>query len=117
MVSLARGAASPFKMLLFTRRRANQLTIGKKFLSREAASAAQNAVAALNYRNGYYQVGERKRTSAWRTPFSKNLDTLLFMVVMGAFVVSVHIVFHVFYHGIKLGLLFVSEHFTHFCVD
>jgi hypothetical protein len=41
MVSLARGAASPFKMRGFAERRANQLTIGKKFLSREAASAAR----------------------------------------------------------------------------
>jgi hypothetical protein len=41
MVSLARGAASYFKMLFFRRRRANQLTMARKFTGREAASAAQ----------------------------------------------------------------------------
>jgi hypothetical protein len=47
MVSLARGAASPLKMLFFTRRRANQLTMARKFTGREAASARNFWAAAL----------------------------------------------------------------------
>jgi hypothetical protein len=41
MVSLARGAASYFEMRVFAGGRADQLSIGKKFASREAASAAR----------------------------------------------------------------------------
>lgn len=44
-------------------------------------------------------------------------SSFLFMVVIGALVVSMHIVFHVFYHGIELGFLLVSQHFTHFGMD
>ena len=49
-VSLARGAASPFEMLVFAQRRANQLTNREK--GREAASAAWDLVvraAALHH--------------------------------------------------------------------
>jgi len=42
MVSLARGAASSFEMLLFVQRRAGQLTMARKIFGREAASAARN---------------------------------------------------------------------------
>jgi len=41
MVSLARGAASSFEMLLFAERRANQLTIERKDSVREADSATR----------------------------------------------------------------------------
>jgi len=41
MVSLARGAASSFKMRGFAERRASQLTMARKFTGREAASAAR----------------------------------------------------------------------------
>jgi hypothetical protein len=46
MVSLARGAASYFKMLFFRRRRANQLTMARKFTGREAASAVQEVTGS-----------------------------------------------------------------------
>jgi hypothetical protein len=39
-VSLARGAASPFEMRIFQRRRADQLTMPKKIMGREPAASA-----------------------------------------------------------------------------
>ena len=40
------------------------------------------------------------------------------VVVVRTFAVrSIHIVFHVFYHGIELGFLFIRQDFTHFCVE
>jgi hypothetical protein len=39
-VSLARGAASPFEMRVIPQRRADQLTMHKKIMGREAAASA-----------------------------------------------------------------------------
>jgi hypothetical protein len=39
-ISLARGAASPFEMRIFQRRRADQLTMPKKIIGREPAASA-----------------------------------------------------------------------------
>lgn len=43
----------------------------------------------------------------------------LFMVVVviGAFVVSVHVIFHVFHHGVEFRLLLVGQNVTHFGMD
>jgi hypothetical protein len=123
MVSLARGAASPLKMLFFTRRRANQLTMARKFTGREAASARNFWAAALlqfilgrvnNKRNKKGVRGDER-------PLAKMSRTLLMVVVViviRAFAVhSIHVTFHVFYHGIELGFLFVGQHFAHFRMD
>jgi hypothetical protein len=56
MVSLARGAASYFEMLVFAERRADQLTIGKKFANREVASATQEFKAATLHR--HFSIGQ-----------------------------------------------------------
>jgi hypothetical protein len=39
-ISFARGAASPFEMRIFQRRRADQLTMPKKIMGREPAASA-----------------------------------------------------------------------------
>src|SRR5690349_4629400 len=123
MVSLARGAASYFKMLFFTLRRANQLTMARKFTGREAASAAQEVTGSnsgsLIFSEQINNKGRREKKGVrnGERPSSKSLNTsYLFMVVIGTFVVSVHVVFHVFDHGIKFGLLFVCKHVTHLSV-
>ena len=43
---------------------------------------------------------------------------IVVVIVIGPFAVhSIHVTFHVFYHGIKLGFLFVGQHFAHFLMD
>ena len=121
MVSLARGAASYFKMLFFTLRRANQLTMARKFTGREAASA-RNFWAAALFEFILGRVNNKRNKKGVRgdeRPLAKMFKTLLMVViVIGAFAVhSIHVTFHVFYHGIELGFLFVGQHFAHFRVD
>jgi hypothetical protein len=121
MVSLARGAASPFKMRIVAERRVDQLTMKRKFTGREAASATWEfgSSSAYTILGQVDHIEERKRASTVADALQQNLAlSHLFMVVIGAFAVhSIHVVFHVFYHGVEFGFLFVREHFTHFCVD
>jgi hypothetical protein len=120
MVSLARGAASPFKMRIFAERRVDQLTMKRKFTGREAAQQLGNAAAALliPFWDWLITWRNKKGVHGSERPSANLALSHLFMVVIGAFAVhSIHVVFHVFYHGVEFGFLFVREHFTHFCVD
>jgi hypothetical protein len=89
--------------------------MARKIFGREAASAARNfrgeeqLCIAISFRR---DLTKNEKASAMRTPFVKYLFRLLMLFI--ATVLGVHVVFHVFDHGVELGLLFVSQDFAHF---
>jgi len=58
MVSLARGAASPFEMRGFGQRRANQLTIQEKELSAEKLNSAALTGSSSGNLGGFFPETE-----------------------------------------------------------